>query len=633
MTILKSVKWRKPAPKETPTVDLDKIEAALNESSRHAAAQWLGYLSLLTYLFFTTVAVTDYDLLVETPIKLPLIGVELGLFSFFVWTPALFLVVHLYIVRKAALLAKRAAFYREQLTAQKVTGAQLTARKNRLDAFAVTSLLLQADEGEEQRSERMLPGLTWAVVYTTLFLLPLALYLAFQIFFLAYQSEAVTTWHRGVLVIGAYLAFVGAQRAGAMRGERKNAFLSRSLGITVILFSSLVFTFPGEVMHMSGVADVAASIYKRDAFPNVLRPRQPERLFVETKKAGKLEDANTLDLAGRDFSGRNLQGAWLSGVNLRGVRLRSASLQKADLRDAGLQGADLRDAELQGADLRHASLQGANLRSAGLQGAYLSGAGLQGADLSFAGLQGAKLSSASLQGADLSEAGLQGAYLNGTGLQGAILNYAHLQGADLSHANLQGATLGYASLRGAILINVDLWRTNLKGGLFENANREGAFFLRPNAGPVAVTAEQVVEWSAHIRDQDRRKWFESRLTEFGDPFDDIAAWAETTNELHEIFNNTSLNDRMDIIAQSLCKYPDNSAAIRGIIYINSNIWVRYISIAAFQSFISDKQRCPAAEGLTKEDWRKLAEAVAYERRWLLNFEADQWFERAGLKKK
>jgi hypothetical protein len=101
MTILKSVKWRKPAPKETPLVDLDKIEAALNDSSRHAAAQWLGYLSLLTYLFFTTVAVTDYDLLVETPIKLPLIGVELGLVPFFVWTPALFLVVHLYIVRKA----------------------------------------------------------------------------------------------------------------------------------------------------------------------------------------------------------------------------------------------------------------------------------------------------------------------------------------------------------------------------------------------------------------------------------------------------------------------------------------------------------------------------------------------------
>lgn len=83
-------------------VDLDKLEVALNETSRRAAAQWLGFLSLWAYLFFTTVAVTHYDLLAETPVKLPLIGVELALSFFFVSTPALFLVVHLYIARKVA---------------------------------------------------------------------------------------------------------------------------------------------------------------------------------------------------------------------------------------------------------------------------------------------------------------------------------------------------------------------------------------------------------------------------------------------------------------------------------------------------------------------------------------------------
>lgn len=70
-------------------VDLDKLEAALNETSRRAAAQWLGFLSFWAYLFFTTVAVTHYDLLAETPVKLLLIGVELGL-SFFSSRPRLY---------------------------------------------------------------------------------------------------------------------------------------------------------------------------------------------------------------------------------------------------------------------------------------------------------------------------------------------------------------------------------------------------------------------------------------------------------------------------------------------------------------------------------------------------------------
>jgi uncharacterized protein YjbI with pentapeptide repeats len=627
MTILKSMKWRQPAPKETPTVDLDKVEAALNDSSRYAAAQWLGYLSLLTYLFFTTVAVTDYDLLVETPIKLPLIGVELGLFSFFVWTPALFLVVHLYIVRKAALLAKRATFYQEQLAAQKVTGAQLTARKNRLDAFAVTSLLLQADEGEAKGGERMLPGFTWAVVYTTLFLLPLALYLAFQIFFLAYQSGAVTAWHRGVLVIGVFLAFVGARRAGALR---RHIITAKSLFVSVAALgaSFFLFTFPGEALHKTSYADDFVRHYKYP-FPNVLRPRQPERLFVEAKKAGKLEDANTLDLAGRNFSERHFRGAQFSGVNLRGAKLGSASLQGANFSSADLQGANFSYASLQGANLRGAKLQGADLSRAGLQGADLSGAKLQGANLFRAGLQGANLIFAGLQGADLSGAGLQGADLNTSSLQGADLLGANLQGASLYGASLQGADLLAAKLQGTNLNKVSLWRTDLKNEFMKGAITEGVIFhMEPNTGPVAVTAEQVAAWSLHISNENYKIRFRSRLGGFGDPFDDIAAWAEITAELHEISRKTSWNDRAHITAQSLCNDPENAAAIRGVMHIYGAI-----SFTTFQSIISDKRHCPAAEELTKEDWRNLAQAVADEREWLLDFEADQWFERAGLKKK
>ncbi|HRQ79514.1 MAG TPA: pentapeptide repeat-containing protein [Azospirillaceae bacterium] len=527
-------------------------------------------------------------------------------------------------MRKAALLAKRAAFYQEQLAAQKVTGAQLTARKNRLDAFAITSLLLQADEGEAQRGERMLPELTWAVVYTTLFLLPLALYLAFQIFFLAYQSEAVTAWHRITVAGGAFLALAGAQRAGALRGERENAFLNHSLAITVFSSSFLIFTFPGERSYETTIARVIAPDFFRRV-PNALRPRQPERLFVEAKKTGKLEDANTIDLAGRDFSGRRFRGAQFGGVNLRGAKLERAEMQGADLGGAKLQGANFGDAHLQGAYLSDAHLQSADLSDAKMQGAYLSRAEMQGANLARAGLQGAHLGQAKMQGADLMGASLQGADLGGAKMQGAYLGGASLQGADLSGANMQGV----------IMARVNLWRTHFKDGFSESAYTDGVYFYnQPDTGLVAVTEEQAAEWFAEVPNADQRQQLISQLTEFGDPFDDIAAWAETTAQLNEISRKISRDDRARIIAQSLCNDPDNTAAIRGVINTNRVIGLinRVISFTTFQSIISDKQRCPAAVKLTNEDWRQFAQAVASERLWLLIFEADEWFERAGLEK-
>jgi hypothetical protein len=157
-------------------------------------------------------------------------------------------------------------------------------------------------------------------------------------------------------------------------------------------------------------------------------------------------------------------------------------------------------------------------------------------------------------------------------------------------------------LEGANLAKVDLWGAKFENQFFEYANTEGIFIrMEPNARPVAVTAEQVAEW------------------------------LETIAKLHQISSKTSKNDRVNIIARSICDDLENAAAIRGVINRNSHLLIKYISITAFQSIISDKRRCPAAEGLTKEDWRKLAEAVAAEREWLINFEAKQWYEQAKLK--
>lgn len=616
MTALKSMRWRKTTPEkppEPPAVDLDKLEAALNETSRRVAAQWLGFLSLWAYLFFTTVAVTDYDLLVETPVKLPLIGVELGLFSFFVWTPALFLVVHLYIARKVALLGRQAAFYRKQISAQKVSGAHLAARENRLDAFAVTGWLLRFDAGADQPPDRLLTGFTALTVYVTLFVLPLALYAAFLVYFLAYQHELTTWWHRVALLAGAGLVVYGVYLSSpaTIRGEvfEVNAILA----LLIVSPAFVVFTFPGERLHEFGFAD---HVLQGPLHINRLRPHQPAHLFAEAKKAGKLDEANQLDLAGRDFSGRTLRNA-----DLRGANLRRARFWNADMR-----GASLNSSEMQGAILTFASLQQATLNGARLYGANLDGASLQAASLRLAKLQGANLIDSRLEAADMRFSHLQGADLRNASLMGADLTYSHLQTANLSNTLLHGANLSNAVLRG----------TNMKGAIFwqtviDENDLEAVFVTDIHVrrkfinGYIDISLQRIPD--AAVRDAINE--FLHAMEISGDASNNY----ELIRHLEAAAEGVTPYARAAVVGSALCRGEDGQFALQGVIRGRFSGYrsLSDINAATLLEYIQDVERCPAARGLSEDYKRRLADAVAEQDQAWLWAEAEEWFARAGLR--
>ncbi len=93
------------------------------------------------------------------------------------------------------------------------------------------------------------------------------------------------------------------------------------------------------------------------------------------------------DLAGIDFSGKNLrkvdlERANLQGANLKDVNLRQANLKGADFSGANLTNADLREADLYLADFTDAILTGANFEEALIDSTYFigaTGANLEGA--------------------------------------------------------------------------------------------------------------------------------------------------------------------------------------------------------------------------------------------------------------
>ncbi|HEY0835455.1 MAG TPA: pentapeptide repeat-containing protein [Azospirillum sp.] len=456
--------------------DLGKLESSVNATSQRAVAQWVAFLSLWAYLFFTALSITHRDLFLLTPVRLPLIGVDVGLEAFFWAGPSLFWVFHLYMVRKVVLLGRDVAYYHAQISWQILREADREPLYRRMDAFFLTRLLGHAGQGN---TLRILDAL---IAVVTLAVAPLALMLVFQIKFLAFHDVMITYLHRGWLL--ADLVLVGFLAARALRlrtdaeGPRsidaiKRRRLLLGLGRTAAgvialacaLFSLFVATVPDEA-----ITRVVRFPDWEEALPRNLEPKDPD--FVNDEKLDKVQW--TLDLRGRD-----LRNAELSGADLRKVRLDKAQLQGAKLVEARLQGASLYEVELQGAELNWAQLQGASLYGARLTSASLSRAQLQGALLNRAELQGASLERAELQSASLEWARLQGASLDDARLQGASLYGAELQGASLERAELQGASLDWAELQGASLVGAQLQGTSLdwaqlQGASLDDAQLQGA---------------------------------------------------------------------------------------------------------------------------------------------------------------
>ncbi len=79
-----------PDPAETfakEAYDLDAIRKSVEDAAAVSAGFWLSYLFVLFYIGIAAGAVTHKDLLLETPVKLPFLGVELPLVAFFVLAP------------------------------------------------------------------------------------------------------------------------------------------------------------------------------------------------------------------------------------------------------------------------------------------------------------------------------------------------------------------------------------------------------------------------------------------------------------------------------------------------------------------------------------------------------------------
>ena len=226
--------------------DYDAVSSALDDASGFVRSLWISFVSLGTYLVVVVWSVTHKQLFLETPIKLPLIDVNLPLYGFFLVAPLFFLIMHGYLLMQLVTLANRLERYDEVLSTIPDATVQRKLRRQ-LSSFVLIQFLCTRDGESKGFFDYMLLAIAWLTIVVG----PLFFFLLTQWRFLPYQDEMATWAHR--LAIGLDLALLWVLWSRVLQGgdhavwPHGRQLVSAVFSTAVVLVLSLfVLTFPGE---------------------------------------------------------------------------------------------------------------------------------------------------------------------------------------------------------------------------------------------------------------------------------------------------------------------------------------------------------------------------------------------------
>ena len=226
------------------TDDLETARKAVEDTAAIGGGLWLSYLFVLFYLGIAAGAVTHADLLLQAPVKLPFLNIELPLLAFFFLAPLLLLLTHAYTLVHLVLLARRVAQFNA------LEGLS-EAWRRRLPSNIFVQFL-GAPEEDRYGAFGLLLG---AILWVTLVVAPIALYLLLEIQFLPYHSRWITWTIRVALILDLGLLWwlwrnILASRARRRRARAWKTVAKMTAGALltplVVLFAWGVATIPGE---------------------------------------------------------------------------------------------------------------------------------------------------------------------------------------------------------------------------------------------------------------------------------------------------------------------------------------------------------------------------------------------------
>jgi len=518
-------------PDDESSPHIEKLLEAANSASQTVAALHIAFLAFAAYLGVIVWGTTHEDLLRISPVKLPILDVELPLTAFYSFVPWMVVLLHFNLLMQLELLSCKLWNLDHDLP-DSIVGQQV---RDRLFIFPFTHLIVG------RSSVWLIRWLLSLVVGITVIALPLFMLLAAQIRFLPFHDEAITWSQRIAIWIDAAMLLALWPLIASPQDRAKEWWENAIF--------HLVGYWPAWIVYMSSLGWNRLMRLLKRHWPklswheNMVRPiRQirtepkgmivllisvpivillsiiaviPGSITVQTYYApakDKLQGVNPGEGPDyfEDWLIRHVPDAWLSVAAHTYDTVTCSSLEQAEKSEASIlqimlgpcswfnfdffpRNLSLREARLvpkevslslltkaiapekSVRDAAFKEFDGLNLQNRDLRFADLYGAVLPKADLRHVQLQGAILLKAKLQGVvGWDKTQLQGAILGGTQLQGAGLIEADLKGADLRGANLEGADLSWAILQGADLRGANLQGSNLRGAKLHGADLRGA---------------------------------------------------------------------------------------------------------------------------------------------------------------
>lgn len=392
---------------------VDRAERAIgelvqdtNESAAATRTAWVFWMALLGFFVIALAGVSHKDLLLETPVELPLLQVKIPQASFFLFGPLVLVLMHLNLLMQHVTLSRKLKDVDDRLTRHE--GHHLP-RQHRLRSVIHSYPMAQAVAGPWRSP--VYGFFLHAVTWTTLILLPLLVLINFQATYLPQHDAATTGWHRvyiaadallivllGTLILVPDRGFRGALASGASRYPL-SVIGSGITAVLAVLFSLLVATIPDETLDTIAAAIWPARIER----PTATGPESqvtPDNQRVAFWPTVMLFDGPVDPIAMRPSSPMSRNFVVISTPLVTPVNPEpddaSLSLRGRNLRYATFDRSDLRRVDMTGADLTGASLVGTGLIKARLTNARLAGADLRGAAIISTLVRGASFENAKL---------------------------------------------------------------------------------------------------------------------------------------------------------------------------------------------------------------------------------------------
>lgn len=365
-----------------------------NVAAASARAAWLFFMALIAFFVVALAGVTHKDLLLETPVELPLLQVKIPQASFFLFGPLILLLVHLSLLLQHVTLSRKLKDVHERLTRHEGNGF---FRQHRLRSLVHSYAMAQAVAGPWRSP--VLGFFLHVINWTTLVLMPILVLLNFQLTYLPWHEATTTMLHRiylaadilillllGVLILMPDRMFFSALASGFLQ-HPLSMVATLLMAITALSFSMLVATIPDGTLDR-----FASSLWPVKIEAGTQRSGSPRTAFAPT---AWLFDGPVDEIQGRPDSlfSRNLVVINTplvqpvnpepedASLNLRGRDLRYATFDRSDMRRSDLTGADLTGASLVRAGLIKARLNRATLAGTDLRGAEIISTFIRGATL------------------------------------------------------------------------------------------------------------------------------------------------------------------------------------------------------------------------------------------------------------